>query len=214
MRFCAKAALLAKRAATCDKVEISDNFDGCMSQQYCEWISDKVDERELSNKSSIPCSDHQEFANMVAAVYAQISPQNQPQNCTQTSSKGRCTGQEEQARPTIHGVLQLDQEGFHFGACGPVIFNVFKLHVPGFGHQSSLLMSVLLPMSTLCWCTTISASNPLRMVYTCIMQVVARKQHPCPSNPRRWFRQFLVIYCCLDKRGGGRGYEPFGCAFR
>ena len=37
----------------------------------------------------------------------------------------------------------------------------------------------------------------------CIMQVAARKQHPCPSNTRRWFRQFLVIYRCLDKGGGG-----------
>ena len=78
--FCAKAALLAKRAATCDKVEISDNFDRWMSQQCCEWIGDKVDERKLSDKSPIPCPDHQEFANMVAAVYAQISSQNQPHN--------------------------------------------------------------------------------------------------------------------------------------
>ena len=61
-------------------------------------------------------------------------------------------------------------------------------------------MSVLLHMSTLYLCTTISASNPLR---TCITQVAARKQHPCPSNTRRCFRQFLVIYHCLDKGGGG-----------
>ena len=26
-----------------------------------------------------------------------------------------------------------------------------------------------------------------------------------PRNTRRWFRQFLVIYCCLDKSGGGGG---------
>ena len=77
--FCAKVALLAKRAAACE-IEISDNFDRWMSHQYCEWISDKVDERKLSDKSPIPCPDHQEFANMVAAVCAQISPQNQPQN--------------------------------------------------------------------------------------------------------------------------------------
>ena len=57
--------------------------------------------------------------------------------------------------------------------------------------------------STLSLCTTISTSNPLRTVYTCITQVTARKQHPCPSNNRRWFRQFLVIYRCLDKAGGG-----------
>ena len=63
--FCAKAALLAKRAATCDKVEISDIFDRLMSQQYCEWISDTVDERKLCDKSPIPCPDHQESANMV-----------------------------------------------------------------------------------------------------------------------------------------------------
>ena len=60
--FCVKAALLAKRAAPCDKVEISGNFDRWMSQQYCEWISDKVDERKLSDKSPIPCPDHEEFA--------------------------------------------------------------------------------------------------------------------------------------------------------
>ena len=75
--FCVKAALWAKRAAACDKVEISGNFDRWMSQQYYEWISDKVDERKLSDKSPIPCPDYQEFANMVAA---QISSQNQPQN--------------------------------------------------------------------------------------------------------------------------------------
>ena len=74
--FCAKAALLAKRAAACDRVEISDNFDKWMSQQCCEWIGDKVDERKLSDKSPIPCPDHQEFANIVAAVYAHISSQN------------------------------------------------------------------------------------------------------------------------------------------
>ena len=39
-------------------------------------------------------------------------------------------------------------------------------------------------------------------VYTCITQVAARKQYPCPSNTRCWLRQFLVIYCCLDKGGG------------
>ena len=58
--FCVKAVLLAKRAATCDKVETSDNFDGWMSQQYCEWITDKVDERKLSDKSPIPCPDQEE----------------------------------------------------------------------------------------------------------------------------------------------------------
>ena len=51
-------------------------------------------------------------------------------------------------------------------------------------------------------------------VYTCITQVAVRKQHPCPSNARRWFRQFLVIYRCLDKGGGGgvsckRSLVPF-----
>ena len=77
--FCVKAALLAKRTAACDQVEISGNFDRWMSQQYCEWISDKVDERKLSDKSPIPCPDHQEFANMVAAVCAQTSSQSNPQ---------------------------------------------------------------------------------------------------------------------------------------
>ena len=66
-------------------------------------------------------------------------------------------------------------------------------------------MSVLLHMPTLYLCNTISASNPLRTVYTCIMQVAARKQPPCPSNTRHWFRQFLVIYHCLNKGGGVRG---------
>ena len=32
---------------------------------------------------------------------------------------------------------------------------------------------------------------------------VPRKQRPCPSNTRRWFHQFLVIYRCSDKAGGG-----------
>jgi hypothetical protein len=31
-----------------------------MSQQYCEWIGEKVDERKLSDKSPIPCPDHEE----------------------------------------------------------------------------------------------------------------------------------------------------------
>ena len=101
--FRVKAALLAKRAAACDKVEISGNFDRLMSQQYCEWISDKGDERKLPTR------------------------------------------------------------------------------VPSLAQTMG---SVLLHMLTLCLCTTISASNPLRTVYTCIMQVAARKQHPCPSNTR------------------------------
>ena len=84
------------------------------------------------------------------------------------------------------------------------MFNVFKLYAPVFGLQRSLLTSVLLHMSTLCLCTTISASNPLRKVYECITQVAARKQHPCPSNTGRWFCQFLVITVAWT-RGGGRG---------
>ena len=44
--FCVKAALLAKRATTCDKVEISGIFDRRMSQQCCEWISDKCMEMQ------------------------------------------------------------------------------------------------------------------------------------------------------------------------
>ena len=35
------------------------------------------------------------------------------------------------------------------------------------------------------------------------MHSVTRQQHPCPGNTRRWCRQFLVIYRCLDKGGGG-----------
>ena len=42
-------------------------------------------------------------------------------------------------------------------------------------------------------------------VHTCITQVAARQQHPCPSSSRRWLCGFLVIYRCLDKRGGGGG---------
>uniref|UniRef100_A0A7S4G9L3 Uncharacterized protein n=1 Tax=Eutreptiella gymnastica TaxID=73025 RepID=A0A7S4G9L3_9EUGL len=84
---------VAKRTAACDKVEISGNFDRWMPQQYCEWIGDKVDERKLSGKSPIPCPDHQEFANMVAAVCAQISSQNQPQNLApRTPAKGDAQG--------------------------------------------------------------------------------------------------------------------------
>ena len=44
-----------------------------MSQQYWEWMSDKVDDLKLSDKNPIPFPDHQEFTNMVAAVCAQIS---------------------------------------------------------------------------------------------------------------------------------------------
>ena len=38
-------------------------------------------------------------------------------------------------------------------------------------------------------------------VYMCITQLAACKQRPCPSNTRGWFRQFLIISCCLDKGG-------------
>ena len=34
---------------------------------------------------------------------------------------------------------------------------------------------------------------------------LTHKQHPCPSNTRCWFPQFLVIYRCLDK---GQGRVP------
>ena len=37
----------------------------------------------------------------------------------------------------------------------------------------------------------------------CTIHSVMRKQHPCPSNTGRWFRQYMFIYCCLDKVGGG-----------
>ena len=30
----------------------------------------------------------------------------------------------------------------------------------------------------------VSASNPLRIVCTCSMHIVARKQHPCPFPPQ------------------------------
>ena len=60
-------------------------------------------------------------------------------------------------------------------------------------------------MSTLCLCTSISASNPLRTVYTCITQVALCQQHPCPGSTGRWFHQFLVIYHLLGQGGGGGG---------
>ena len=47
----------------------------------------------------------------------------------------------------------------------------------------------------------------------CAMHSATRKQHPCPSNARHWFRQFQVIYGCLDNGGGGgryRGMPTFG----
>ena len=34
------------------------------------------------------------------------------------------------------------------------------------------------------------------------MHSATRKQCPCSSNTTHWFRRCLVIYCCLDKRGG------------
>ena len=64
-------------------------------------------------------------------------------------------------------------------------------------------MRVLLHVSTLCLCPTVSASHPLRTVYTCIVQLAACKQHPCLSNIRPWFCQLLVIYGCLDQVGAG-----------
>ena len=48
-------------------------------------------------------------------------------------------------------------------------------------------------------------------VYTCITQVAARKQRPCPSNTGRWFCRFLVIYRRLDKGARGGGVMLFAC---
>ena len=42
--------------------------------------------------------------------------------------------------------------------------------------------------------------------YTCFrMHRVTRKQHACPSNTRRWFRQFLVTYIAWTRGGGVSG---------
>ena len=49
------------------------------------------------------------------------------------------------------------------------------------------------------------SQNSTARLSACAMHSVLRKQHPCPSNTRRGLRQFLVIYHCLDKRGGGDG---------
>ena len=35
--------------------------------------------------------------------------------------------------------------------------------------------------------------NSTPCLSACTMHSVTRKQHPCPSNTRRWFRHFLVI---------------------
>ena len=51
------------------------------------------------------------------------------------------------------------------------------------------------------WRVYLLVLRTVHHVYTCITQVAARKQPPCPSNTRRWSRQFLVIYRCLDKVG-------------
>ena len=56
----------------------------------------------------------------------------------------------------------------------------------------------------------------LRVVHrvdTCITQVAAGKQRPCPSDTGRWSRQVLVIYRCLDKGRGGYGAAR-GCVHR
>ena len=51
-------------------------------------------------------------------------------------------------------------------------------------------------------------------VYTCMPQVAERKQHPCPSDTRRWSHQFLVIYRCLHRGGGGWwSKSPLPCRF-
>ena len=45
--------------------------------------------------------------------------------------------------------------------------------------------------------------NSTPCLSACTMHSVPREQHPCTSDTGRWFRQFLVIYRCLDKGGGG-----------
>ena len=111
--FCAKAALLAKRAAACDKVEKGDDFDGWMSQRHCEWISDRVDERKLSDKSPIPCPDHQEFANIAAAVDAQIPSQNQPPKpAPKPPAKGDSHGKKKKHVQQFTMRYRLTKKGF------------------------------------------------------------------------------------------------------
>ena len=43
---------------------------------------------------------------------------------------------------------------------------------------------------------------------------VTRKQHPCPSNTRRWFRQLPVTYRCSDGGGGRGGVQIYMCVTR
>ena len=92
--FCVKAALLVKRAAAFDKVEISGNFDRWMSQQYCEWINDKVDERKPSHKSPILCADHEEFAkhggcSLCPTFFPKPAPKPAPKPPAKSNAQGK-----------------------------------------------------------------------------------------------------------------------------
>ena len=50
-------------------------------------------------------------------------------------------------------------------------------------------------------CFALGSQNTAPSLPACTMHSVRRKQHPCPSNTRCWFRPFVVIYCCLNKGG-------------
>ena len=111
--FCVKAALLAKRAAACDKVEIGGNFDRWMLQQYCEWIRDKVDEQKLSDKSPIPCLDHEEFAKHGGcSLCPNFFPKPAPKPAPKRPAKGDAQGKKKKDAQQSKMRYTLTKKGF------------------------------------------------------------------------------------------------------
>ena len=83
--FCAKAALLAKRAAACDKVEIRDNFDRwrIVNGLVAKLTSGNCPTRVPSLAQTIRSLQTWELQFM-----PKFLPKTSPTTCTQTSSKG------------------------------------------------------------------------------------------------------------------------------
>ena len=79
---------------------------------------------------------------------------------------------------------------------------IFTLHVPISCSSMITVHEFSVALCTLCLCTSVSASNPLRIVCTFTLHSAAHMQRLCLSSTRCWFRQLLVIYRCLDKGGG------------
>ena len=136
---------------------------------------------------------------MLASLRILLS-QNQPQNQPKPPAKGDAQGKKKKHVQHFTMCYSLTKKGFISKPVDPYcsMFSncACQFLVPN-DRCSEYFVAYVSPLLV---CHHLRFKPPEDGLH--FNQVAVRKQHPCPSKSKHLFRQFLVIYRCLDKGGG------------